>query len=326
LDTPIPTGKSAVWCGSLQLAWNRLKKLAGGPVEIAGAEKLCKALNSSTFAEADLAPGSFYATAGVMNEQTSERIRKEMANMLPTIPPPKCEGGNDGTGLLAYAYLDAQVDYEQPFMDDEQGVTFTDEEGTSLAVHSFGIPGKSHRQTDREPMARQIEVLFDEVDRAQFHVGEFALDLSKHSQPYQVLIARVQRQQSLADMLEALDQRIKAAEREKKAHQYHYSSDLEIPNLSFRLVHRFRELEGAEKPIINGKLKGQYIETAEQMIDFRLDRTGAKVTSEAKVQIKSAMGAPYYCNGPFLVCVKKRGSTQPCLVMWVANAELLQRE
>src|SRR5262245_61995271 len=33
LDSPIPGGKSAIWCISLQLAWNVLKDdVAGGPV------------------------------------------------------------------------------------------------------------------------------------------------------------------------------------------------------------------------------------------------------------------------------------------------------
>ncbi|HEV2950204.1 MAG TPA: hypothetical protein VGX70_22690, partial [Gemmataceae bacterium] len=30
LDTPIPEGKSAIWCVSFQIAWNRLRSLAGG--------------------------------------------------------------------------------------------------------------------------------------------------------------------------------------------------------------------------------------------------------------------------------------------------------
>src|SRR5437868_3423219 len=34
LDTPIPDGKSAIWCSSFQLAWNRLKAgVVGGPIQ-----------------------------------------------------------------------------------------------------------------------------------------------------------------------------------------------------------------------------------------------------------------------------------------------------
>ena len=38
LDTPIPDGKSAVWCASFQLAWDKLKEdVIKGPVEITNA-------------------------------------------------------------------------------------------------------------------------------------------------------------------------------------------------------------------------------------------------------------------------------------------------
>jgi hypothetical protein len=50
LDTPIPEGKSAVWCASFQLAWNRLKAdVAKGPVGVANAEEVARRLNEEGF-------------------------------------------------------------------------------------------------------------------------------------------------------------------------------------------------------------------------------------------------------------------------------------
>src|SRR5271166_1772791 len=48
LDTPIPDGKSAVWCASFQLAWDKLKTdIVKGPVKISNAEAICDRLNKA---------------------------------------------------------------------------------------------------------------------------------------------------------------------------------------------------------------------------------------------------------------------------------------
>jgi hypothetical protein len=64
LDTPIPAGKSALWCSSFQLAWDELKKLAGGPILVENAEEPAARLNDSRWPEDDLPPGAGYARAG----------------------------------------------------------------------------------------------------------------------------------------------------------------------------------------------------------------------------------------------------------------------
>jgi hypothetical protein len=69
LDTPIPEGKSAVWCATFQVAWNRLKEdVAKGPVLVEGAEQVADRLNLADFSEADLPPRTFYAAAGIAKD------------------------------------------------------------------------------------------------------------------------------------------------------------------------------------------------------------------------------------------------------------------
>jgi hypothetical protein len=50
LDTPLPEGKSAIWCASFQLAWDRLKNdVAKGPVKMENAQAVADRLRSKPF-------------------------------------------------------------------------------------------------------------------------------------------------------------------------------------------------------------------------------------------------------------------------------------
>jgi hypothetical protein len=96
-----------------------------------------------------------------------------------------------------------------------------------------------------------------------------------------------------------------------------------IPMMHWRVSHRFKELEGKDKPFLNPTLNGLFLDTALQTIQFRLDRSGAELASESKDYCKPA--ATFFdFNRPFLIIMKRRGGGNPFFVMWVDNAELLQ--
>jgi hypothetical protein len=59
-------------------------------------------------------------------------------------------------------------------------------------------------------------------------------------------------------------------------------------------------------------------------MDFRLDRSGVELESEAKLFV-TPIPINYVINRPFLIYVKKRGSDRPFFAMWVDNAELLSK-
>src|SRR5262245_7786199 len=75
LDTPIPDGKSAIWCATIQLCWNRLRTdVAKEPPVIRGAEGLSAQFNAARVSEADLPADSFYAAAGLVRDGIVEKI------------------------------------------------------------------------------------------------------------------------------------------------------------------------------------------------------------------------------------------------------------
>ena len=100
------------------------------------------------------------------------------------------------------------------------------------------------------------------------------------------------------------------------------SDVLLVPDIFYEISHRFSELEG--KGFANQALKGQILDVVQQDIEFRLDRSGAEIKSEAKMFYES-VATHFVFDRPFLVYMKKRDSDMPYFVMWVENAELLRK-
>ena len=81
-------------------------------------------------------------------------------------------------------------------------------------------------------------------------------------------------------------------------------------------------MEGSDKRLVNAGFNGYHIAKALQTIRFKLDRSGAELSSES--QIFCLPDATHFVlDRPFLIVVKKRGAQRPFFVMWVDNAELL---
>jgi len=100
--------------------------------------------------------------------------------------------------------------------------------------------------------------------------------------------------------------------------------------MDWAIDHRFRDLEGKDRWLKNKSLAGLFMDTAEETIRFRLDASGAELEAEASSALgsKKAAGESYArrleLTGPFLLLVRKRGSTQPVLALWIEDFELLR--
>lgn len=100
------------------------------------------------------------------------------------------------------------------------------------------------------------------------------------------------------------------------------NSNMLVPNLNWSLSHHFSQLEGADKRLLNEGFESFFIGAAMQTVEFRLERSGVELESEAGVAIRG-LTPDFYFDHPFLIVVKKRGAERPFFVMWVDNAELL---
>ncbi len=319
LDTPVPDGKNAIWCASFQMAWDRLKKeVAGEAIQVATAEPMAARLNAGELPPDAIDEASGYATAGRVKDGIREKIRVEMQKRFQKAA---IELGSADSAVVAYAYLQTRILFTIPYFENDEPLEFTGSNGKVTAVSSFGL---GHEQVGRyHKLHDQPEVLYVNLNHepGQWNPPtEFVLDLCHDSTPNQVIVARIPRRQTLKETLDDLKRRLAKPPGEEYRNAV---SVLLVPNLNWSIRHRFNELEGPDKSLLNSKLQGLYLSDAIQTVDFRLDRSGVELRSEAGAAATSASFGNCLFDHPFLILVKKRGSESPMLVIWVDNAELL---
>ncbi len=322
LDTPLPDGESAVWCASFQLAWNRLKDdVTHGPVQLRGAEAVAERLNRAQVSEADLRPDDYFAAAGTGADGIRETVQGEMSRRFPDAAPSAPQ--LPPAALSAYAFVSASAPWRFEFHDNPEALPFIDASGRRTPVRSFGILKSDEFQDTAGKFFRgQVALLWESEGKGRTR-DEYAVDLCRHSAPYQVVLARVSRKATLAETLD--DLRLKMQQDPPAKDRLDEEDTLLVPTMHWRIEHHFKELEGTDKVLLNGPVPGLYLASAVQAVQFRLDRRGAEVASG--VYLAYANGGPrrLHFDRPFLLYMKMRDAKQPVLVMWVESAELMQR-
>ncbi len=340
LDCPMPENKNVIWCSTFQIAWDRLKNdIIGEPVKVPEAKELAERLNKADVSETDLQEESFYSAAGIVKDGIIEEILKEMKKRFPSEPEPdfseldRLSPFFKENSIVTYSFLDLDVDFKHPFHNTDGKFTFKDSNSKSTAVTSFGT-GK----IDWDPeVAEQVDILYFKYTK-QTDKADFVVDLCKYTEPYQVVLALLPRQNTLRETVDAVEQKI--SEFKKNPHYKRLCKlqpskfpsvppdSLIVPDILYKLTHKYEEL--IDKKIKNRNYWNYWFLIARQMINFSLSRTGVTVKSQAILAAPppaARLGAPrrLHFNRPFLIYVKKRqGSANPFFVMWVDNAELMQ--
>jgi hypothetical protein len=324
LDTPLPKVKNAIWCGTLQIAWERLgKDVIHESPNVQNAEVVVSRLNLAKFSEDDLPPDSYLAVAGFAKNGVVEKIKSGMKQTFHKEVQIDLMEPND---ILAYAYLEANAVFTVPFFDNREPFHFRDSSEKNTEVTSFGIQAKHEYAYD--DLREQVEVLYlrrPHDERKYETPEEFVIDLCRTSSPNQVIIASVSSRTTLAETLDDVEGKIKSYRKEHPEEHWRrfgIRDVLLVPNLNWEIQHHFTELEGTDKRFLNTGFTDYHIAKAIQTIRFKLDRSGAELAAEAQLFCKP-MATYFVCDHPFYVIIKKRGVTRPFFVMRVDNAELL---
>jgi hypothetical protein len=328
LDCPLPEHKNAIWCSTFQMAWDRFKQdIIGEPIQIPAAQELADRLNRSQFPTGSIEEKSYYAAAGFVKNGIIEQIRKDMANRFPREPLPLFDKKYTALPnvITAYAFLNVSIEFEHPFYTYLGELNFADSTGKSTAVTAFcGHSAKPNKDTER--VRNQVEVLYHETGHSS-EDEQFAVDLSRQTQPYQVILARMPCCGTFGESVRVLRESIAAFERNpdyETLRKLRPGDSLIVPDVLYRLTHHFDDLLG--KHLGNPKWPDTFIFEAMQRIDFTLSRTGVVVRSWSLLGV--AMSAVPRClkfDRPFLICVQKREpNATPFFLMWVDNAELMK--
>lgn len=320
LDTPLPPGKSAIWCAAFDLAWKQGEKdIFKGPCRTQNGQEIAARLTASPASPEDCAPESLCVMAGP-ESNVVPRIRAEMSRKFPGVEPSLHDVG---MGCLAYAYLSANVPFQIPFFDNDQPLIFESASGQRVPVASFGLRRKD--ESCYMELRAQVHVLFanrpTDKDDPRL-VGEFAVDPCRTSKPYQIVLALIKPQATLAADIERVKELAAAPPEEFDSRELGPNSALLIPNQNWEVTHPFKELLG---PILNPGWEGLPLIEALEKLRFRLDRSGAELSAEAHA-IYLCLSGDLIFDRPFLVYIQKRGGTRPFFAMWIANAELLQKK
>lgn len=321
LDTPIEDGKNVIWCASFIDAWKRIETdVLHSQVELSGATQEWKRLNDAPDPTTYLPDGGSFSRAGLLEEGIVETIRDEMANRFPEIPVPDLSDSGR-SGILAYSFLHSGVHFTPPYFEHDEAFRFTDSQGNETPVRGYGI--SRDEDSSYYGVRKQVQVLY--CDYTKENIGKpesFALNLAGKSETDEVIVCRIPMGRSLAEMLHTMNEKIQS-DTAKPTTWFGPSDTLHAPDINFKISHRFQELEGTTI-VAPALFKGLPLVLALQDIEFKLDRSGATLTSSVVLHFLAGP-TQYRLDKPFLICLRRRGVEHPYFVMWVENAELLRK-
>lgn len=316
LDTLFKKDTNAIWCASFLSAWKCLESdLAKEPLMIQDSPEIAVALNKSSDPRPDIPKASLYVASGWNQKGIIDQITKDLAQKFPSKTPPVFDGIAQNS-FVTYAYLEVKIKFSIPYFQNRKPLLFTDCKGNETVINSFGIcPGDESAYLK---LRQQPAILFAAMDESH-KIAECIIDLDHTSNPNQIILALVEPGPTLEEMLKSVEEKI-AAGKKLKLQEFDVNDVLLVPDIIWNIRHRFTDIEGKE--FMNSQLKGQRIDVARQDIQFRLDKNGSELRSEAEEHYRS-LPTQYAFDRPFLLYMKERGAKMPYFVMWIANAELL---
>ena len=322
-DAPIPPNHNVIWCGTLQLAWNKAIDLVGEKLQFVNQPPVVDLLNQENFTGRDLDLASYVALADFERNHVEAEIRAALEKtfhgaaspeLIPPIPP---NPGPDD--FVAYAYLFKNLAFPIPF-EENRDTVFTDPaKGSSVVpVKGFGFPKNLDKPS---PDIFQQVAIFDYQSK-----DDFVLKLKTKVAGDELILAKIEPGATLAATIDTVLKRMATGKREVAGE----NDVLSIPELNYDLRGHFPELENLLLQAgPNARVKNLVTSRVMQLVRFQLNKEGAMLKSEAILAF-TAMGIPrevdhhlMIFDKPFLILMKRADSPQPYFAMWIGNASLL---
>lgn len=329
-DSPMPKGKNVIWCASFQLAWDKLAEdVLHGPVQLANAPECIAQLNSGKFTGADLPENSYLAMAGLCRDGIAQKILDEMQRRFHR--QPRFDLTAPENNVVAFAYLEANVPFVLPYCEATAPLSFHTSRNGKTPVKSFGISGTDIRVAHSDPrvtlaLVSQYRILYCDADpdNESAIATDFVIDPCRYSKPNQIILACVHPAPTLEKTWQHIAHLTAKFTKNPRLQEPSPLDCFIAPEMAWDITHHFSELTGTNRMLLNKGFDKYFLGSAVQSIRFRLDRGGAKLSSEAALVVKS-FPRQFEFDRPFFIFVKKRDGKKPFFAMYVDNAELLQK-
>lgn len=316
----VPTLKSETaqqnraWVGTFQIVWNDLQNnIVKGPIKLVGDEKnvTVKELNKQRFKADMLSENTYYKTYGAISPELKQEIEtgikekfnatSDILDMLDWTPAPD--------KYLVYTMLKKDFKFAAPF-DKLEPSRFGKFRGK---VDYFGINDESDKELDKT-----VNVLFYNSP------DDFAVALETQGKDI-VYLYRTDDNKTFDKLYS--DMHVKKAGY-MGWHDFKEKDQLRVPDVNLYKLQGYPELTG--KQIEGTEMK---ISDALQTVDFKMNRKGVKLKSEAAIATMRCSLEPveevapryFYLDDTFVLFLQERDKKLPYFALRVYDLKLVNK-
>lgn len=302
----ISPGQNLLWCSTLQLAWNELYDLAGGPLAMEHESPVVALLNQRTATKEEIDPESYVALAGIVGQLDLTELETQAKHFDAHAVIEELQSLPAGS-LTAYSYLFKHLPFEWAFTRFKTPLLFGEAQVAAFGVQQY-MPGRD--EDDR--IAQQISIL-DYQDSS-----DFIVQFQTHSAEDRVILAKVKPAPTLDATLRAVLERAQTATPDV----LQKLESLTIPVIDFDRQKAYPELCNRKITTGNAEVNGRQFSQVTQRIRFKFDETGAQL--ESKTRFLSARPPRRLTfDAPFLVILMQQDAAVPYFALWVDNVDVL---
>jgi hypothetical protein len=301
LLTKMGNGNNIVYCATMELLWHDVSNHLGGTLKTTEKNELIKDLNrSKKYFEVPLDSAFWFTEIGTIDDGLYDAIQNQFSKKFNISWEPPIDMNNEG--LLGYTFLKKEVDFYEPLPDEIPMMTFND----SLYVWGFGQKGSAVNGENEQL------IIHDYKDE-----DNFILEIKCLNSLDEIYLAKVPQKHNLkSTYLSVMDRIGSNADSVKKYDQIY------IPYLKFDET---ISLIDEENLVIAIDRNADFVMTTlSQWISFDLNKEGIKVESDTRTMIdiyELNTHKIYAFDQPFLIIMKRRGTSTPYLLFWVANTD-----
>lgn len=328
LNTGFSGTNSVVHCPTLQIAWDGLKRIVDGPVEMENQDALVQQLNNAMCPPGTLPEKAYVAMAGFANQgivgKLEKSLRDKFGREAPALP---LILSDERTAIVTYSYLHRTLPFPRKFSRSKTLALHFRSGSTSDAVQFFGATQR--RAAD---FSSQVEILhYSGKD-------DFILRLSSRIKDEFIVLAKIRQPDTLLAGVDTIRKHLQAERKDFIRLKVNGKKEfylntlcrgdlLVIPVVDLSVAANLPEL--CDRRFLNKGFGEFWLHQVYQDVDFKMDETGATVRSTA---YGAAFGAEpsssskprrFVFNKPFMVTLWKDKAQLPYLTLWVASPDVL---